>query len=453
MQRNGGATPAQNPTAAPFFSSSFFNHNSNNNHTSSSSNPTVASAPSETRESREARNKLQKDRDRRPSFSRKASFGSPSKRIASSSAGNNAGDGGGRPQGINLIVTDNSAPPALPDFALQLAAAAKLSRETEAVQSPASVDSFSKMLSRTAPTPANGYSQLAPPVQLTGSMTQPSEASMVHQHIQEIANKRISTLDYLRKAHEGRVYWFNTLLFDKPDLQRLPYFASPKLARRATNYLLLGLSLPAVIDLNSSTPLDFLRSLNTLLTEFDAFQSLHSDNNPSSSSLSRTRLPQMFKRATGGGVGKGRRSSSATEGLSYPLEQTADSNSNADGGYEYAQPQGSVINFSHSEANMDLLPGEEYTHLLTPSLPFDPDFFETFATLCDVLIDCYTRLLSLVTSPRECTALVGELFAKADGKVRKILVQGVVKEFEDGTRSGIKGEVANVGKVVLGGLM
>jgi hypothetical protein len=259
-------------------------------------------------------------------------------------------------------------------------------------------------------------------------------------------------------SHEGRVYWFNTLLFDKPDLARMPYFATPKLARRATNYLLLGLSLPAVIDLNSSTPLEFLRSLNTLLSEFDAFQALHSENGSSSSSLSRARLPQMFKRAGG----KGRRSSSATDG--YPLEQTESNDGpsgfggagggGGGGGYDYGGPASqSVISFAHSETNADLLPGEEYTHLLTPSLPFDPDFFETFATLCDVLIDCYMRLLSLVATPRDCSSAVGELFTKADGKVRKLLVQGVVKEFEDTSRAGVKTEVANVGKVVLGGLM
>lgn len=112
-----------------------------------------------------------------------------------------------------------------------------------------------------------------------------------------------------------------------------------------------------------------------------------------------------------------------------------------------------MISFAHSDHNADLLPGEEYTHLLTPSLPFDPDFFETFATLCDVLIDCYTRLLSLVTTPSMCTHAVGELFSKADGKVRKIIIQGCVKEFEDYSRQGIKGEVASVGKVVLGGLI
>ena len=38
-------------------------------------------------------------------------------------------------------------------------------------------------------------------------------------------------------------------------------------------------------------------------------------------------------------------------------------------------------------------------------------------------------------------------------KIRKIIVQGVVKEFEESSRSGVKSEVAGVGKVVLGGLM
>lgn len=184
MQRSG-ATPAQN--AAPFPSSPSFNNSS-------------TSAPEKREATREGRNKLQKDRersrDRRPSFGRKSSFGSLGKRRGSSSAGD-----GGRPPGVNLVVTDNNAPPALPDFALQLAAAAKLSRDTEVLQSPASAESFSKMLSRTAPGPINGYTPLAPSAAaLVPSQAQLSEASMVYQHIQEIANKRISTLDYLRKA-------------------------------------------------------------------------------------------------------------------------------------------------------------------------------------------------------------------------------------------------------------
>ncbi|KYK59109.1 hypothetical protein DCS_00239 [Drechmeria coniospora] len=104
-------------------------------------------------------------------------------------------------------------------------------------------------------------------------------------------------------------------------------------------------------------------------------------------------------------------------------------------------------------AKSELFPGEEYTYLLTPLLPFKPDFFETFATLCDVLIDCYTRFLSLVPTPRECTTPVAELFAKADGKLRKIIVNGVVKKFKEHSRSYVKTEVASIGKVVLGGLI
>jgi hypothetical protein len=100
-----------------------------------------------------------------------------------------------------------------------------------------------------------------------------------------------------------------------------------------------------------------------------------------------------------------------------------------------------------------LLPTESYTHLLTPSLPFDPDFFETFATLCDVLIDCYSKVTQLINSPDACVGGVGELFAKADARVRKVIVANVVREFEEKCREGVRSEVAGVGKVVLGGLM
>ncbi|KAG5986166.1 hypothetical protein E4U54_005566 [Claviceps lovelessii] len=217
-------------------------------------------------------------------------------------------------------------------------------------------------------------------------------------------------------------------------------FDPRKLARKATNYLLLGLSIPTINDLYSSTPTEFLRCLNSLLSEFDSFQQVHGD---SSAALARARLPTMFRRP----VGKSRRSASAADmhlddSHAFPPPGGA-------GAVHSAAP--SVMNFAASES--ELLPGEEYTYLLTPALPFEPDFFETFATLCDVLIDCYSRFLALMHSPRECTGLVAELFTKADSKLRKIIVQGVVKEFEDHSRGHVRTEVASIGKVVLGGLM
>ncbi|PFH59232.1 hypothetical protein XA68_12631 [Ophiocordyceps unilateralis] len=353
------------------------------------------------------------------------------------------------------FFTDAAAPPALPDYALP--AAAKVQRSRSSVPSQdgggtASVTAPGRSSAVNMPPPGpiavngsvsgssvSGSSALAVTAApaTTSSIWQPSEASVIHQQIAELATKRISTLDYLRKAHEGRVYWFNTYLFDRPDLARMPYFDPRKLARRATNFLLLGLSVPTINDLYSSSAIEFLRCLNALLSEFDSFQQLHGD---SSATLTRARLPNMFRRQGG----KARRSSSATEVAEESQAMPA-----LPGGAVAGAP--SVMTFAASES--DLLPGEEYTYLLTPSLPFEPDFFETFATLCDVLIDCYRRFLALVPTPRECSAPVAELFSKVDSKLRKIIVQGPVKEFEDYSRSQVKAEVASIGKVVLGGLM
>ncbi|KAK3392125.1 hypothetical protein B0T20DRAFT_74805 [Sordaria brevicollis] len=448
-----------------------------------------------------------------------------------------------RKPSLHLVTShssySSSAIPPVPGIAL---AASRLADAVRSPQSATETINFSRMLSRGAPTPVNGFgpsaTQLAPPAMVAPGPQ--SELGEVHARIQETANKRISTLDYLRKAHEGRIYWFNTILFDKPDLQKMPYFNSTKLGRRATNYLLLGLSLPTVLDLNCNNPTEFLRSLNHLLAEFDSFQQLHSENGPAStSSLSRARIPQMFRRATPsaktrrassatgmGGGGTAVNGSSSIPAMPVP-PSTANGNDPNDFGYalesvpshtgtfddsvlthtttnsgagntststekttstsssgipsstsatstapstaasavtgasssgQTAQPTTSSANspapisFSPAEQT-ELLPGEEYTHLLTPNLPFDPDFFETFATLCDVLIDTYTRLLSLVPTPRECNGTIAELFTKADAKIRKIIVQGVIKEFEEQSRAGVRGEVGAVGRVVLGGLM
>ena len=216
MQRST-ATPVQ--TAAPFFSSSFFGGGGSNNtsttNVSSRSRPGTSAGdslqqgqgssekPSGAGESRQP-NVLTKDRDRRPSFGRRSSVSSPGKlrRRASSISSTNgpASHSGGRPSLYLNTDTSIPPPPALPDFVLT-AAAAKLSREAEVLASPASVESFNKMLTRTATTPviSGSHGTLAPPPTLT-SVSQ-NEASIVHQHIHEIANKRISTLDYLRKAY------------------------------------------------------------------------------------------------------------------------------------------------------------------------------------------------------------------------------------------------------------
>ncbi|RAH69168.1 uncharacterized protein BO66DRAFT_392663 [Aspergillus aculeatinus CBS 121060] len=316
---------------------------------------------------------------------------------------------------------------------------------------------------------------LPPPLTSTNGSYGPQSAAAVYQHIHDMAAKRISTLGYLRKAHEGRIYWFNTVHFSRADISRLAYFESRKLSRRAINFLLLGLSLPPILDV-STTPVEFLRALNALLLEFEAFQQVHPPDGPPSSTasaLARARIPQMFKRAahaSGAYSSKARRASSATE-IGLPMQSSDPSDLKAMAGgapssgasasahHHHAAAAAAAssassasMGFPHTEAS-ELLPGEEYTYLLTPLLPFEPDYFETFVTLCDVLIDCYTRLVSLVYTPSICTVAMGEMFSKADAKIRKIMVAGIVREFEDSSRTQAKTEIAGVSRVVLGGLM
>jgi len=230
---------------------------------------------------------------------------------------------------------------------------------------------------------------------------------------------------------------------------RLPSFEARRLAKRATNYLLLGLSIPTILDLNASSPMDYLRALNALLAEFETYQHIHPSDGSASSSLSRAKIPQMFKRSTYSTGGKGRRSSAAAD-IGLPISTSDPTDLRAMSGPQ-ASAGSSTASFGVNE--QELLPGEEYAHLLTPSLPFDPDFFETFTTLCDVLIDCYVRITHIVSSPTTCGPGVGEMFAKADARLRKVIVAGIVKEFEDASRGGIKNEISGIGKVVLGALI
>lgn len=111
----------------------------------------------------------------------------------------------------------------------------------------------------------------------------------------------------------------------------------------------------------------------------------------------------------------------------------------------------------------NLLPEEDYQFLLTPGLPFDCDYNETFGTLCDVLCDVYRHLGAAVAAkvenaeperdPGPSMSVLAESFGKVDSRLKKLVLVGLVKEFEEASRQGVKSEVAGVGKLVLGGLV
>ncbi|KAL2398007.1 hypothetical protein ABEF95_001145 [Exophiala dermatitidis] len=341
----------------------------------------------------------------------------------------------------------------------------------------------------------NGLLSNASAVPIQGS---PS-TSALYTHIQELATKRIATLDYLRKAHEGRSFWFNTVRFSEADIAKLPSYTPDRLARRAVNYMLLGMSIPTILDVHpqphpkstasasAAVAQDYLRSLNTLLLEFESFQQLHPPDGSSASSLSRARIPQMFKRAAT--TSRPRKSSGPVTEIGLPMlpqtssppnlpetghatqpsiDTTTSGNTFASSASTLATPSPSAPlpsgSFPSTSAipppapvdapNSTLLPNEgPYTHLQTPPLPFTPDFFTVFATLCDVLMETYQRLLQILTGPGACTPTISDLFTKVDARIRKAVVSAIVREFETASRDNAKKEILGVQKVVLGGLM
>lgn len=269
----------------------------------------------------------------------------------------------------------------------------------------------------------------------------------IYQAIHETAAKRMATIDYMRKVHEGNIFYFSTLHYTQGALNTtIPSLHTHKLGRRATSYLALGYSLPLLLDLNSGSPLEYLKALSSLLQEFETYQSL-SGFDGSGSSLSRARVGQMFKSGMGlgnrSGMRTGRRASAATDSIALDAQKANLL------GLPPSVPEAG----SPQDAPSPISSGHDFHHLLTPHLPFEPDFNTTFATLCDTLIDTYDSLLAMVSGPDICNPAMGEAFAKADKAVRKILVSNVMREFEDGTRQGVKGEVAGLGRLVLGGLM
>lgn len=209
-----------------------------------------------------------------------------------------------------------------------------------------------------------------------------------------------------------------------------------KLGRRATNYLLLGTSIPPLLDLNAGNPLEYLRVLYAVLAEFETFQNLNSEGGAGGT---RGRMGQMFKSGMRG-YRTGRRSSAATEAMF--MNEESNSSSLALDAMPLPPPMAS---YGHHH--------QEFVHLQTPNLPFDPDFSTSFATLTDILIDTYDGVLQMLPGPEACNPAINEAFVKADKILRKILVQNVVSEFGETTRKEVRSEVAGVGKVVLSGLM
>jgi hypothetical protein len=65
-----------------------------------------------------------------------------------------------------------------------------------------------------------------------------------------------------------------------------------------------------------------------------------------------------------------------------------------------------------------------------------------------ILVEAYQRLLTIITSPAECTQSLVVTFQKIDEKVKKNVLGWVVKEIDEHSRTEAQTELDNLEKFI-----
>ncbi|KAG2176260.1 hypothetical protein INT43_005494 [Umbelopsis isabellina] len=202
-----------------------------------------------------------------------------------------------------------------------------------------------------------------------------STQTNLYEFLSELVYKRIATINYLRRTHEGTTHWFNTVLLSREDLTSM--YPNNKMSGRTSKFFTLGVSLGPILDVTNQV--DYVKALHLLLHEFECHNNDHQ----------KPKMKNIFRKTRG-----------------------KDDHSYVDDG--------------------------EYTHLLTPNMPFELDYIQTCFTLFDLLGEAYHKLL--VGTESLCTQAFCEQVLKCDAKLKKI-VSMITKELDTLARNAIKEEL------------
>lgn len=125
-----------------------------------------------------------------------------------------------------------------------------------------------------------------------------STQTNLYEFLSELVYKRIATINYLRRTHEGTTHWFNTVLLSREDLASM-YQNSKMIGRwesgsiiergmhgrtcegciywyrcnRTLKFFTLGVSLGPILDVTNQV--DYVKALHLLLHEFECHNNDH----------------------------------------------------------------------------------------------------------------------------------------------------------------------------------
>ncbi|KAK9470733.1 uncharacterized protein V1510DRAFT_422322 [Dipodascopsis tothii] len=227
--------------------------------------------------------------------------------------------------------------------------------------------------------------------------------------IKDLTEKRITALEYTRRAYEGKVYWFDTFLFTKEDLSRIYADSPTSLGKKTTYYFTMGMSIAGLLDMQ--TAVDFIKAMSALVHEYEIMTTPHDTGARPVSAASH---------------GRG--------GLRRVLTG-----------------QSRIFRSSRARQEESKVAETEFTYLMTPYLPFELNFLETVVTLCDVLVNMYVRIQDLLLSEENyLPSAIGDSFIRMDTKVKKLIVTPLINDIEEMCRRNVRNEVNDLEHVVMG---
>lgn len=92
-------------------------------------------------------------------------------------------------------------------------------------------------------------------------------APPLSEFVEHVVTKRKANLEYLKRILQGKSLWLNTIQLSKEDI--VSFYGPEKLQKRAHRYMILGLSVAALLGLPSGAHI--VQAISQLMEEFEHF--------------------------------------------------------------------------------------------------------------------------------------------------------------------------------------
>ncbi|EFC41823.1 hypothetical protein NAEGRDRAFT_58715 [Naegleria gruberi] len=209
-----------------------------------------------------------------------------------------------------------------------------------------------------------------------------------------IVQKRVENLEYIRKFHEGQVFWMNTVKVSPSEIEKA--YQSQTLQKRLEQWFTLGMSMAPLIQIDNGY--EFVRACSQLLEEFE----YHFSN-------------------------------MAVQGMKILKAFT---NNFVDDDTPPVITSQKTIKPSIHKSNGSVV----YEFLQTPNIPCTLDYCQIIFSLCDLLIFVYRKFLD----EANIGSSLHEYIVKLDGKIKNNFIGLISRDISALAIQIVKTKLSNV---------